>query len=89
MPLNLRDWGWGVGEGERASYEKALCPLPHTSFSPFPAADPAAAADFRPAGRGFLAFQGPLVFFPEVFLSNAVVDEVPGEEFVGPAFSVR
>jgi len=73
---------WGRGKGPLA-----LCPLPHISFSPFPPADPAAAANFRLAGRGFLAFQGPLVFFPEVFLRNAVVDEVPGEEFVGAAFS--
>ena len=48
--------------------------------------NPAALADLGPAGRGLLAFQGPLVFFPEVFFLQAVVDEVPGEELIGAAF---
>ena len=49
-------------------------------------ADAAAGADVGLAGRGLPGGQGVLVLFPEVGFGDAVLDEVPGEEFVGHAF---
>jgi hypothetical protein len=48
--------------------------------------DSAAFADLGEAGRRLFLLQGPLVFLPKIFFFQAVVDEVPREEFVGGAF---